>query len=122
MRWQNRCVGRDQRRARRARRIGALGILLAIALPVALYWQVVVDIYDAWRFEPRYFLGWTPWLLMASGVVLFIPYAVSVGMDPDGRFYPRARNAYLGWGISLYLLGFLLAWLVARLHDGSVTA
>ena len=59
---------------------------------------------------------------MASGVVLFIPYAVSVGMDPDGRFYPRARNAYLGWGISLYLLGFLLAWQVARLHDGSVTA
>jgi len=33
----------------------------------------------------------------------------------------RHRNAYLGWGISLYLLGFLLAWQVARLHDGGLT-
>jgi hypothetical protein len=115
-------VGRDQRRARQARRIGALGILLAVALPVALYWHVVIDIWDAYRLEPRYFLGWTPWLLMTLGVAFFIPVAVSAGADPEGRFYPRARNAYLGWGISLYLLGFLLAWQVARLHDGSLTA
>jgi hypothetical protein len=115
-------VGRDQRRARQARRIGALGLLLAIALPIALYWNVIVDIWAAYQFQPRYFLGWTPWLLMALGIAFFIPVALSAGRDPEGRFYPRARNAYLGWGISLYLLGFLLAWQVARLHDGSLTA
>ena len=115
-------MGRDRRRARQARRIGALGLLLAVALPAALWWHVVVDIWAAFRLEPRYFLGWTPWLLMAAGIGFFIPVAWSAGKDPDGRFYPRARNAYLGWGISLYLLGFLLAWQVARLHDGSLTA
>jgi hypothetical protein len=115
-------VGRDQRRARQARRIGALGLLLAIGLPIALYWHVIVDIWAAYQFQPRYFLGWMPWFLMALGIAFFIPVAFSAGRDPEGRFYPRARNAYLGWGISLYLLGFLLAWQVARLHDGSLTA
>ncbi|HEY3019447.1 MAG TPA: hypothetical protein VGJ32_04600 [Solirubrobacteraceae bacterium] len=115
-------MGRDERRARQARRLGALGLAVAIGLPAALWWQVVADIWAAFRFEPRYFLGWTPWLLMAAGIGFFIPVAWSAGADPEGRFYPRARNAYLGWGISLYLLGFLLAWQVARLHDGSLTA
>jgi len=115
-------VGRDQKRARQARRIEAAGVLLAIGLPIALYWHVMVDIWDAYRLSPRYFLGWTPWLLMIMGIGFFIPVAVSAGRDPEGRFYPRARNAYLGWGISLYLLGFLLAWQVARLHDGGLTA
>jgi hypothetical protein len=122
LRWQNRCVGRDERRRRQARRTGAVGLLVAIALPVLLWHGVVVDIWAAYRLEPRYFLGWTPWILMALGVAFFIPVAISEGRDPEGRFYPRARNAYLGWGISLYLLGFLLAWQVARLHDGGLSA
>ena len=72
--------------------------------------------------NPGYLIGWAPWALMAAGIVFFIPVAWSEGRDPEGRFYPRARNAYMGWGVSLYLLGFLLAWQVARLHDGSLTA
>jgi hypothetical protein len=96
-------------------------VLLAAALPALLWWDVVVDIWSAYRLEPRYFLGWTPWVLMASGLCCFVPVALSEGRDPEGRFYPRARNAYFGWGVSLYLLGFLLAWQVARLHDGGLT-
>jgi hypothetical protein len=115
-------VGRDQRHARRARWLGALGVLLAAAVPALLWWDVVADIWAAYQLEPRYFLGWTPWLLMGAGLLFFIPVALSEGRDPEGRFYPRARNAYLGWGISLYLLGFLLAWQVARLHDGGLSA
>ncbi len=57
---------------------------------------------------------------MAAGLVLFIPVALSIGRDPESRFYPRARNAYLGWGITLYLLGFLIAWQVARIHDAGM--
>src|SRR4051812_50099092 len=71
--------------------------------------------------QPKYFLGWTPWVLMALGLGFFIPVALSEGRDPEGRFYPRARNAYFGWGVSLYLLGFLLAWQGARIHDGGLT-
>jgi hypothetical protein len=114
-------VGRDQRHARRARRLGALGLLLAAGLPILLWWDVIVDIWDAYQLAPRYFLGWTPWVLMALGFAFFVPVAWSEGRDPEGRFYPRARNAYLGWGISLYLLGFLLAWQVARIHDGGLS-
>jgi hypothetical protein len=115
-------VGRDQRRARQARRLGALGFLAATALPVFLWYDVVLDIWAAFEMRPHWFLGWTPWVLMALGLGFFVPVAVSAGADPEGRFYPRARNAYAGWGISLYLLGFLLAWQVARIHDGALVA
>jgi hypothetical protein len=40
---------------------------------------------------------------------------VSAGRDPESRFYPRARGAYLGWGVTLYLLGLALASQVAQL-------
>ena len=115
-------MGRDLRRARRARRTGAVGLLGAICLPVALWYDVVADIASVYQFDLRYLIGWTPWALMAAGVLFFIPVFVSAGRDPEGRFYPRARNAYMGWGITLYLLGFLIAWQVARLHDGALTA
>ena len=114
-------MGRDQRHARRARSLGALGLLLAAALPALLWWDIVVDIWAAYQLEPRYFLGWTPWFLMALGFCFFIPVALSEGRDPEGRFYPRARNAYLGWGISLYLLGFLLAWQVEKIQGAVVS-
>jgi hypothetical protein len=115
-------VGRDELRARQARRVGAVGLACAVALPGVLWWDVVADIWATYRFELQYFLGWTPWALMLGGVLFFIPVALSEGRDPEGRFYPRARNAYYAWGASLYVLGFLLATQVARLHDSGLTA
>ena len=41
---------------------------MAAALPVLLWWDVVADIWAAYQFQPRYFLGWTPWVLMALGL------------------------------------------------------
>ena len=67
------------------------------------------------------------WRRRWDSLTLFTPrrYDALPGLrfpgDPEGRFYPRARNAYLAWGLSLYLLGFLLATQVARLHDAGVT-
>jgi hypothetical protein len=36
-------------------------------------------------------------------------------MSPASRYYPRGRKAYLGWGLTLYLLGFALATQVGQL-------
>ena len=113
-------MGGRERQRRRARRVGAVTVLVAIALPIALWWQVIVDVAAAYRFDPKYFVGWAPWALMVMGILFFIPVAWSEGRDPEGRFYPRARNAYMGWGVTLYVLGFLIAWQVARIHDGGL--
>ena len=108
---------RVERRRRQARQIGALGFLLAAALPVVLFHRAIVDIAAAFQFDLEYFSGWTPWLLIAAGLAFFLPVAWSAGRDPGGRWYPRARNAYAGWGITLYLLGFGLATQVVQIHD-----
>jgi hypothetical protein len=58
-----------------------------------------------------------PWVLIAAGLAFFVPVAWSAGRDPGSRWYPRARNAYAGWGITLYLLGCGLATQVAQIRD-----
>ena len=50
-----------------------------------------------------------PWLLLLVGIAFLIPVAVSSGLDPESRLYPRGRHAYFVWGVALYLLGALLA-------------
>ena len=42
-----------------------------------------------------------------------MPVLVSIGRSPESRLYPRGRNAYAAWAISLYLLGLILASQVA---------
>jgi hypothetical protein len=103
---------------RRAQVIGFALLLLATALPILLWHDVIADIARAFRPTPRYFLGWAPWALLAGGVAFFAPVAWSIGRRPDSRRYPRARNAYLGWALTLYLLGLALATQVANIHDG----
>jgi hypothetical protein len=57
-----------------------------------------------------YLLGeLSPWLLLAVGVGFLVPVAASTGRDPESRFYPRARRAYIAWGTVVYLLGLILA-------------
>lgn len=103
---------------RRARVLGALGLLAACALPPLLWWQVVVDIASQFRLDLSYLLaGWSPWVLILGGIAFLIPVALSAGGDPDSRWYPRARNAYAGWAVTLYLLGCALATQVAQIHD-----
>jgi len=100
---------------RRARRLGAVGFLAAVALPVVLFHEIVGDIASQFRLDLAYLLTeWTPWLLLAAGLVFLAPVAWSAGRDTESRWYPRARNAYAGWGITLYLLGLALAVQVAQ--------
>lgn len=100
---------------RRARRVGAVGFVLALVLPFLLFGHVIGQVATGFRLDARYLLGWAPWTLMALGLLFFVPVAVSAGGDPESRWYPRARNAYAGWGITLYVLGFCLATQVAQL-------
>ena len=95
-----------------------LGFAVAAGLPVVLFRQVVTDLAAQPHWNQLYYLtGWTPWVLLGAGLLFMIPVVVSKGMDPESRFFPRARAAYAGWGVTLYLLGFLLAWQVMRIQN-----
>ena len=48
-------------------------------------------------------------LLLGAGILFLIPVAVSSGLHPESRLYPRGRRSYFVWGVVLYLLGTLLA-------------
>jgi hypothetical protein len=87
--------------------------LMALAAPVALWGHVVVAMGHDFRLDAGYLLtGWSGYGLIALGLLLLLPVVISVGMNPDSRLYPRSRNAFLGWGTTLYLLGTALASIV----------
>ena len=52
-------------------------------------------------------------LFKPLGLAFLLPVALSAGRHPDSRLYPRSRNAYMGWGVSLYLLGLAPASIAA---------
>ena len=69
---------------------------------------------EDFRLEAEYLVtGWTGYTLIGLGLLFFIPVVLSIGRRPDSRFYPRSRGAYVGWGVSLYTLGIMLATQVA---------
>ena len=75
--------------------------MLAAALPVVLFHNVVSDIASEFRVDARYLIAeWSPWLLLACGLLFLAPVAWSAGRDSESRWYPRSRNAYAGWGIT----------------------
>jgi hypothetical protein len=94
-----------------ARPAGAVGALLVLtAIPLALWHRVLHDVLVSFHWSVSYAaaeLG--PWLLLLAGIVFLIPVAVSSGLHPESRLYPRGRRSYFVWGIVLYLLGALLA-------------
>jgi hypothetical protein len=108
---------RIQRARRKARCLGALGFLTAAVLPVALFGRVVSALEFAWQWD--YLLGWMPWFLLGCGLLFLLPVALSAGMNPENRFFPRSRGAYAGWGVSLYLLGLILGSQVAQLQGSA---
>jgi hypothetical protein len=54
---------------------------------------------------------------MSLGLLCFVPVALREWRDPDRRFPGRGTAAWSGWGVSLYLLGFLLATQVSQIAD-----
>jgi hypothetical protein len=104
------------RNRRQAQILGALGLAGAAALPWVLWRRAIREIFGEFRVDVHYLLQeLTPWVLIALGLLFLLPVALSAGRDPDSRWYPQARNAYAGWGITLYLLGIGLGSQVAQL-------
>ena len=109
----------ERARRRRARRIGAVGFAVAAALPVVLWHRVVADIAGEFRLDAKYLItGWSPWVLMALGLLCFVPVVLEDWRDRDRRFHHSGTGAWLGWAVTLYLLGFALATQVAQIADG----
>jgi hypothetical protein len=102
-------------RARRRARLAGLAVLLAAGgIPALLWHRAIGVIASDFRLDPGYLLtGWLGYGLILLGLAMMVPVVASIGATPGSRFYPRARAAYAGWGVSLYLLGAALASQVA---------
>jgi hypothetical protein len=112
-------LGREQISRRRARRVGAAGFAVALALPFALWHNVMADIASQARVDLRYVvMECSPWLLMGLGLACFAYVMVLDRRDRDRRFYGEPTRAWFAWGITLYLLGFALATQVAQMANG----
>ena len=85
----------------------------AAAVTVALWHHAIGAIAADFRLELGYLTGWSGFGLIAVGLVLLLPVVWSARLSPGSRLYPRFRNAYMGWGVSLYLMGLALASQVA---------
>jgi hypothetical protein len=111
---------RRERRARRnARLAGLAGFLGAAVLPVVLWHRPIAALAADFRFDASYLAtGWLGYALIVAGLLFCVPVLLSIGRHPESRLYPRARNAYLGWGVSCYLLGIALAVQVAAIANG----
>jgi hypothetical protein len=104
---------------RDARLIGWFGYAAAIAFPAVVWREPVALIATDFRLDFGYLvMGWTGYFLIVAGLMFLLPVVVSVGRFPEDRLYPRARNAYIGWGITLYLLGCAIAAQVAQIAAG----
>jgi hypothetical protein len=112
---------RVERERRQARWLGACGFAAAAISPIALFYDVVAVLAEQPKLDVQYVTGWVPWLLLAGGLAFLLPVAWSAGMNPESRWFPRARGAYAGWGVTLYLLGFLLAWQVEKIQGAALS-
>ena len=112
-------MGRDRLPRRNAQLVGLAGFALALALPVILWHRAFRLIAGDFRLEVNYLVsGWTGYTLIAAGLAFLLPVLLSIGRNPESRLYPRSREAYAGWGVTLYLLGLVLAAQVAQITDG----
>jgi hypothetical protein len=110
---------RERRARRNARLAGLAGFLGAAALPIVLWHRPIALLAAEFRLELSYlFTGWLGYALIVAGLLFCVPVLLSIGRHPESRLYPRSRNAYLGWGVSCYLLGIALAVQVAAIANG----
>jgi hypothetical protein len=99
----------------RSSRLSASGPALAVVLvltaaPLVLWHRVLQDVLASFHWSLSYAITeLAPWLLLLAGVVFLLPVALSAGLTPESRLYPRGRRSYFVWGVVLYLLGSLLA-------------
>jgi hypothetical protein len=94
--------------------VGLVGFACAAALPVLLWHRAIAIVASDFRLDAEYLLtGWLGYALIAGGLLMLLPVVWSAGLRPGSRLYPRSRNAFMGWGVSLYIMGFAVATQVA---------
>jgi hypothetical protein len=108
----------DQLDRRTARIVGVVGFIAAAALPPILWHRAIAAVAMDFRMDIPYLTGWVAYALIAIGLLFFVPVVISIGRRPDSRLYPHGRNAYIGWGVSCYILGVALATQVAQIAAG----
>ena len=111
----------DQLDRRTARIVGLVGFIAAAALPPILWHRAIAAVAMDFRMDIPYLTGWVAYGMIAIGLLFFIPVVISIGRRPGSRLYPHARNAYIGWGVSCYVLGVALATQVAQIAAGPGT-
>jgi hypothetical protein len=104
---------------RTARILGWSGFLVALAGPLVVWRDAIRAVATDFVWDLDYLvMGWTGYALIAAGLLFMLPVVISIGHHPESRLYPRSRNAYVGWGITLYLLGCAIATQVAQITAG----
>ena len=103
---------------RTARLTGWIGLLLAVALPAIVWRRPIEMVASDFTWQVDYMLGWVGYALIAAAVLFMLPVVISIGRTPASRFYPRSRNALVGWSVSLYVMGLAIAAQVATIADG----
>ena len=99
--------------------LGWSGFLGALILPVVVWWDAITAVSTDFTWDLDYLvMGWTGYALIIAGLLFMLPALISIGQHPESRWYPRSRNAYIGWGITLYLLGCGIAARVAQITAG----
>lgn len=97
-----------------------MGFLVAALLPIVLWHHAIALVATDFRLEFDYLVtGWTAYALIAGGLLFFLPVVLSIGRSRESRLYLHARNAYIGWGVTLYVLGVALASQVAQIAGGT---
>jgi hypothetical protein len=110
---------RERRARRRARIVGLITFGVAAAAPWLLWHRAIAAVAENPRLQFSYLAGWSGYVLIAAGLLFLIPVVASIGHKPGSRLYPRGRNAYVAWGVCLYILGVIMAVQVAavlRVH------
>lgn len=110
---------KEKRGRQRAQIVGLITFLIAAAAPWFLWHRAIEAVATNPRLEFSYLAGWSGYALMAAGLLFFVPVVASIGLKPGSRLYPRGRNAYVAWGVCLYILGLIMAVQVAavlRVH------
>jgi hypothetical protein len=95
----------------RRRASALMALALFSAAPLLVFRHTVRDAATDFRLEFNYLVtGWGPWLMIAVGILCFVPVVVSIGRSAYSRWSlaPGIRTAYEIWGATLYLLGVLL--------------